>query len=114
MFAFRVLLVLITAAVGTYTAFVGFTQGWNFIPVFVEDILALTWRGQFNLDFSGLLLLAGLWLAWRHRFSPLGIALGAMTLVGGSSLLCVYLLIASLQAQGDVKALLLGSARAAD
>jgi hypothetical protein len=35
-----------------------------------------------------------------------------LALVGGSPLLCTYLLIASIKAKGDVKVLLLGSARA--
>ncbi|CAN5810072.1 hypothetical protein BH11PSE8_BH11PSE8_33710 [soil metagenome] len=46
------------------------------MPVFVEDIFAMTWRGQFNVDFTCLLLLSGLWLAWRHRRSSVGIVLG--------------------------------------
>jgi len=29
----------------------------------------MQWPGQFNLDFMCMLLLAGLWVSWRHRFS---------------------------------------------
>jgi hypothetical protein len=113
MLAFRVLLASIVGIVLVYTGIVGATQGWNFMPVFFEDVQAMKWPGQFNLDFSCLLLLSGLWLAWRHRFSPVGIALGLLALVGGSPLLCTYLFVTSVQAQGDVKVLLLGKARAA-
>lgn len=53
----------------TYTVAIaadtGALRGWNFMPVFFRDIIALTWPGQFNLDFSCLLSLSGLWLAWR-------------------------------------------------
>ena len=112
MLAFRVLLALIASTVLVYTGFVISLQGWNFMPVFFRDIVALTWSGQFNLDFSGLLLLAGLWLAWRHRFSPFGIGLGVLPLVAGAPLLSIYLLVASVRARGDMKVLLLGSARA--
>lgn len=112
MLAFRVLLASIVGIVLVYTGLVGAAQGWNFMPVFFQDIIAMTWPGQFNLDFSCLLILSGLWLAWRHQFSALGIALGVLALVGGSPLLCTYLLIASIKANGDVKVLLLGSARA--
>lgn len=113
MLAFRLLLVTIAATVLTYTALVVAAQGWNFLPVFWADLQSLGWRGQFNLDFSGLLLLASLWLAWRHRFSPLGLGLGLFELVGGAPFLCIYLLLASLHAQGDIKVLLLGPDRAA-
>jgi hypothetical protein len=112
MIAFRVLLALIVGIVLVYTGLVGHTQGWNFMQVYFHDIIAMTWPGQLNLDFSCLLILSGLWLAWRHQFSVLGITLGLLALVGGSPLLCTYLLIASVQAKGDVKVLLLGRARA--
>ena len=112
MLAFRVLLASMAGTALVYTGVVGATQGWNFMPVFFMDIFAMTWPGQFNLDFSCLLLLSGLWLAWRHQFSSLGIALGVLAMVGGSPLLCTYLFIASIQAKGDVKVLLLGTARA--
>jgi hypothetical protein len=112
MIAFRVLLALIVGIVLVYTDLVGHTQGWNFMQVFFHDVTAMTWPGQFNVDFSCLLILSGLWLAWRHQFSVLGITLGLLALVGGSPLLCTYLLIASIQAKGDVKVLLLGRDRA--
>ena len=112
MIAFRVLLASIVGIVLVYTGLVGATQGWSFMPVFFQDIIAMTWPGQFNLDFSCLLILSGLWLAWRHQFSALGLGLGVLALMGGSPLLCTYLLIASIHAKGDMKVLLLGKARA--
>jgi hypothetical protein len=83
------------------------------MSVFFGDIVAMTWPGQFNLDFSFFLVLSGLWLAWRHHFSPLGLALGLAALFGGSPLLATYLFLASIRAKGDVRVLLLGKARAA-
>jgi len=82
MLAFRVLLVSLIGIVIAYTGIVVGTQGWDFGSVFFDDILAMKCPGQFNLDFSCLLLLAGLWLAWRHHFSALGVALGLLVLVG--------------------------------
>jgi hypothetical protein len=96
-----------------YTGMVGAAHGWNFAPVFFGDIAAVSWAGQFNVDFSCLLLLSGLWMAWRHQFSALGLVLGVLALVGGTPLLASYLLIVSVQCRGDVKAMLLGQARAA-
>jgi hypothetical protein len=111
MLAFRVLLASIVVLVLAYTGIVSVTQGWNFMPEFFEDIFAMKWPGQFHLDFGCLLLLAGLWLAWRHQFSFTGIVLGLLVLVAGAPLLCTYLFITTIQTDGDVKALLLGKAR---
>lgn len=91
---------------------VGLHHGWNLLPIFFGDIAAMTWPGQFNSDFTSFLLLSGLWLAWRHHFSPGGIILGVSGVFGGMMVLAPYLLCASFQVRGDVKALLLGVARA--
>ena len=110
--AFRVFLAVVIAGAFIYTATVGITHGWNLLPVFFGDIVAMTWAGQFNMDFTCFLLLSGLWLAWRHAFSPSGIVLGVVGVFGGILVLAPYLLLASLDARGDVKVLLLGRVRA--
>ncbi len=112
MFAFRILLISIIGVVLAYTGLVIAANGWGFFPVFFGDIAAMNWAGQFNLDFSCFLLLSGLWLAWRNQFTPVGLVLGAFALVGGAPFVAAYLLITSFQANGDVKVLLLGKARA--
>jgi len=113
MTAFRVLLASMLMIVLAYTGVVIATHGLGLLPVFFSDIQAMNWPGQFNLDFSCLLVLSGLWLAWRHRFSPAGIALGGLATIGGTPVLAGYLLIASVQAKGDARALLLGMGRIA-
>ena len=60
-----------------------------------------------------MLTLAALWLAWRHRFSPLGIVIAILGLFGGVFFLSAYLLFASIAAKGDMKTLLLGKIRVA-
>lgn len=113
MTAFRALLIFMILSVLIYTGIVVATHGWVFLPVFFGDIKAMGWSGQFNLDFTGLLVLSGLWLAWRHQFSPAGLALGLFVLVGGTPLLATYLLWASIKARGNVHVLLLGHQRGA-
>ncbi len=110
--AFRALLATIFAVVFVYTAIVGSNHGWNLLPVFVGDIAAMTWAGQFNMDFMSFLTLSGLWLAWRHHFSPGGLALGVLGFFGGIMVLAPYLFFASLNANGDIKQVLLGKVRA--
>lgn len=109
---FRAYLVVLVIALGTYTGIVIAHHGWGLLAIFLNDIAAMTWPGQFNADFTTFLSLSALWTAWRHGFSPAGLALGVVAFFGGMMFLAPYLLIASLQARGDIKILLLGPARA--
>ena len=109
---FRLVLVAIIVVVGGYTIPVIIEHGGNFLPYYFGDIGKMGWPGQFNMDFSAFLLLGSIWLMWRHHFTALGVVFGLMIIPGGAPFLCTYLLIASFQAQGDVKELLIGKTRA--
>lgn len=113
MLFFRLWLVLMLGAIAAYTVVVGAAHGWNLLPVFFGDIAAMNWPGQFNFDFLSLLLLSGLWVAWRHSFSAAGLMLGLVAVFGGGLFLSAYLLVASLRARGDMAEILLGPGRAA-
>jgi hypothetical protein len=107
----RILLITMIIGITVYTSIVGFNHGWNLFPQFFGDMIAMTWPGQFNLDFMCLLIFSGLWLAWRHNFSSIGILLGFLGLFGGTLFLAPYLLIVSFKAKGNMKKILLGSCR---
>ncbi len=109
---FRLVLVAIIAVVVGYTLPVVAEHGLNFLPYYIDDIGKMGWPGQFNMDFSAFMLLGSIWLMWRHHFAALGLLFGLIIFVGGAPFLCTYLLIASFQAKGDVKELLLGKTRA--
>lgn len=111
MLAFRVFMATLFVALTIYTAITIANHGWNLVPVFFGDMKAMTWPGQFNADFFGFLLLSGLWVSWRHQFSPAGLALGIVAVFGGILFLSAYLFIAAGKAQGDVKEVLLGKER---
>jgi hypothetical protein len=113
MTGFRILLIVIFTTIAVYTAIVVANHGMGLLPIFFGDIAKMQWPGQFNLDFFGFLLLSGFWVAWRHQFSPAGLALGVFAVFSGAPFLSLYLFIASFQVNGDVKQLLLGKARAA-
>ena len=66
--AFRAYLAVLIVCLGAYTLLVGLAHGWNLLPVFLGDMAAMTWPGQFNADFMTFLSLSGLWIAWRHHF----------------------------------------------
>ncbi len=112
MTAFRAHLTIVIVILGVYTLKVGLDHGWGLLPIFFGDMRAMTWPGQFNLDFLTFLSLSALWLAWRHGFSAGGLVLGLCGLFGGMMVLAPYLLLASHRADGDVRVLLLGEARA--
>ncbi len=111
--AFQILMVVLFAVIAAYTAVVMINHGPNLFPVFFGDILAMSWAGQFNVDFTSFLTLSAVWLAWRHHFTPAGLALGVLGFFGGGLFLCAYLFIVSLGVAGDPKVLLLGRERAA-
>lgn len=110
--AFRALLLAILIVMVVVTAITISNHGINLFPVFFGDMAELTWRGQFNVDFSCFLVLSALWLMWRHEFSGTGLVLGVFGFFGGALFLSAYLLVASRQVDGDVASLLLGTERA--
>ena len=111
MHAFRGMLILFLISIVTYTTVVIFSHGWGLFEIFFAEMKAMTWSGQFNLDFMCFLILSGLWIAWRHHFSSLGIVLGILMLVGGCPMLSAYLLWASFATKGNINAMLLGQIR---
>lgn len=104
----RIYLVTALTVLGAYTGTVGLEHGWNLLAVFFADLAAMTWPGQFNLDFMTFLGLSALWVSWRHQFSAGGIALGVLAFFGGMIFLATYLLIGLSQTRGNIPALLLG------
>lgn len=105
---FRLLLATIFVAILGYTTVVVQNHGLGLLPVFFGDMAAMGWPGQFNLDFMCMLALSGLWVAWRHRFSVAGAALGVLAFFGGALFLSAYLFVESFRSGGDARTLLLG------
>ena len=110
---FRVFLVALWLLISGYTAVVVANHGLNLLPIFFGDMTHMAWPGQFNLDFMCMLLLSGLWVSWRHQFSPAGLLLGLLAVFGGAFFLASYLLIISKRLPGGMPELLLGKTRAA-
>jgi hypothetical protein len=109
---FRIMLILLCVVLSVYTMIVIANHGVGLFAVFFGDIAKMAWPGQFNLDFLMLLLLMTTWVAWRHQFSPGGFILALIAGLCGALFLTLYLLVVSVQTQGDVKAMLLGPTRA--
>lgn len=109
----RIFAAVFLAVLVVYTGIVMANHGLGLVPIFFGDMAAMAWPGQFNLDFMGFLMLSGLWVSWRHEYSLTGWLLTPLALTGGMLFLCIYLLIMSVRVNGDLKALILGEARAA-
>ncbi len=109
MSALRTILIFFFIIIASYTTIVMFGYGLTLFPIFINDILSLTWSGQFNVDFSLYLLLSGIWIAWRHQFSVGGIVMGLIATVLGMVVFAPYVLITTFNAGGNLKKVLLGS-----
>lgn len=107
----RMFLGLVFITIAGYTAVVIENHGITFLPVFLRDIGAMAWPGQFNVDFLCLLALSGLWVAYRHQFGAVGILLGACAVLGGATFMSVYLIVISRRVRDDPAALMLGEKR---
>ena len=108
---FKGFLIAMGVVVFIYTAVAIMNEGPNLFrstwPLFLE----WKWPSQFFMDFLTYLWLSGLWVAWRHEFSGVGIALGITASLLGMIFLSIYLLIAISKANGDMREVLLGKAR---
>ena len=109
---FRLFLLACLIAIALYTGVVIANHGTNLMPVFLGDVAAMAWPGQFNVDFTCFLALSALWVSWRHKFSAGGLALGVIAFLGGMLFLSIYLLVQTGRSGSNIKALLLGEARA--
>jgi hypothetical protein len=109
----RVLLVVFCLVVTGYTVVAIGNQGWNLYAYYFSNLAEMGWSGQFNTDFTTYLMLSGLWLAWRHHFSGVGLLIGFAGSMLGMPFLSAYLLIVMAKDKPDMAELLLGKARAA-
>ncbi|MCI5047253.1 MAG: hypothetical protein MRY59_07105 [Aquisalinus sp.] len=112
MLFFRGLLIAFFVVIAVYTAIVIRNHGVGLLPIFFNDITAMTWPGQFNLDFMTFLVLSATWLAWRNNFTLLGILLALCGALGGMFFLSAYLLYLTYQTKGDIREIMLGKSRA--
>lgn len=81
----------------------------DFVTVFLNDIRALNWNGQFNLDFACYLLLSGLWIMWRNKYNLVSILASIAAMVLGFVFFGPYLIYLIVKSNGDMKRVLLGN-----
>jgi hypothetical protein len=103
------LLIVQTLGLGIYTFLAFRNEGADLFQVFLSDITALGWNGQFNLDFSCYLTLSGLWIMWRNKFSVTSVLFGLAAAILGIIAFAPYLLLLLVRENGDLKKILVGS-----
>ena len=108
MTGFRIALMAMTGAIILFTVAAIMNEGINLFVPYLAPIVALTWQGQFNIDFACYLVLSGIWMAWRGGFSGSSIALGILAPPFGILFFAPYLIYLVSQSSGDPKRLLLG------
>lgn len=104
----KLLLILQTIIVLVYTVIAFKNEGANLFSIFLSNIQSLTWNGQFNLDFSAYLILSGLWIVWRNKYSLFSIFLGMIASILGIIVFAPYLLYLLWKENGNLKKLLIG------
>ena len=60
------------------------------------------------LDFSSYLILSGLWVMWRNKFSPKSILTAIIAMIVGIMVFAPYLLYLVIKENGDIKKVLIG------
>ena len=108
MVALRMVLVAMTLLIIVFTVTAVGQGGPNLFTPFFGPILAMTWQGQFNIDFSAYLVLSGIWIAWRSGFSRPGLLLGICAPPLGILFFAPYLIYLIGKSNGDPRKLLLG------
>jgi NADH:ubiquinone oxidoreductase subunit 2 (subunit N) len=103
----KVLLAIMLLGVGMYTIQAFQTDGADLFSIFIQQVFALGWPGQFNLDFSCYLILSALWILWRNEFRPLAYLLALAAMVGGILFFASYLLVLLQKHNGRVVKILL-------
>lgn len=105
---FRLILAVMTLVILVTTALAVADGGLDLITPFLSPIFAMTWQGQFNIDFTCYLILSGIWMMWRGGFSGGSIALGLLAPPLGIFFFAPCLIYLIGNAEGDPKRLLLG------
>lgn len=108
-FLLKTLLLIQTLGLLLYSYIAFRSEGANLWDIFFTNIMSLTWNGQFNLDFLCYLLLSGLWIMWRNKFTAKSIILGALAAILGIVVLAPYLLFLISKEKGDLKQVLIGN-----
>jgi hypothetical protein len=104
----RVFLLFATLLIYAMTLIASLSEGINWPSVAINDLMAFNWRSQFDTDFLIYLFLGATWITWREGFTPNGHFFAFLSVFLGGMFSFPYLLLATFQADGDPRKILLG------
>lgn len=104
----RYFLVLSTIIIYSMTVIAMNGYGFNWPAVAVGDLMGLNWRSQFDIDLIIHLILLASWVVWREGATARAYLYGFLSVVMGGMFSFPYIVYASIQANGNVKTMLLG------
>jgi hypothetical protein len=104
----QLLLIFQTILLIVYTVIVFTKNDPNLFSVFINNIINFNWNGQFSLDFSSYLVLSGIWIMWRNKFSYSSIFIGTIAAIIGIMVFAPYLLYLTIKHKGEMKLVLMG------
>lgn len=102
------LLIIQTIALVVYTGLAVNNEGWTLFQVITANIAAFNWNGQFNLDFSCYLMLSGIWIMWRNKFSASSIFMAVAAMIIGIMAFAPYLFLLLIKEKGNLSKVLVG------
>ena len=106
--ALRLMLAVSALGIYAFTFLAISSQGWNWPAVAVNDLMALNWRTQFDFDFIIHLLMLASWVVWREGATAKAYVFGFLCVFMGGMFSFPYLIYATLKANSQPKAFLLG------
>lgn len=104
----RIFLIIATVLIYSITLIASVYHGINWPAVAFEDLMALNWRSQFDIDFIIYLLLGATWISWREGFTARGNVYAFLSVFLGGMFTFPYLLGETYRADADATSLLLG------
>lgn len=108
MTSLRMFLIVSTGLIYTMTFIASANHGFNWPAVAFQDLMALNWRSQFDIDFAIYLLLGATWINWREGFTVKGNVYAFLSVFLGGMFTFPYLLIATYRTNGKLNSILLG------
>ncbi|MEO1614706.1 MAG: hypothetical protein AAFV88_02585 [Planctomycetota bacterium] len=104
----RVFLLFSTLLIYAMTMLASLSHGINWPRVAINDLMALSWRSQFDTDFLVYLFLGAIWITWREGFTVKGNVFAFLSVFLGGMFSFPYLLFATYKADGNPRKMLLG------
>jgi hypothetical protein len=108
-FFLKLFLAIQILALTIYTFYAIKNEGLALFQIAIDNVLSMTWNGQFNADFSCYLVLSGLWIMWRNEYKLSAIIVAILAMILGIIFFATYLFYLLITEKGNLKKVLVGN-----